>query len=79
MEVQLVHRLTGSIGKNLESCEQLDIVDFQAIESSQINVTEMDLSTDQKYLPRIYQAVSSGSCPSNLIHMSTRKMAHSIM
>lgn len=41
---------SGTIGKKLETCEQLSIVAFEAIESEMPTVDCVDLSTDQKYL-----------------------------
>ena len=51
---------TGPIGKLLQNCEMKTIQKFYPIEVPLVIIDETDLSTDQKYLLEIYEAVSSG-------------------
>jgi hypothetical protein len=67
---------SGPIGKQLETCEQLNIVDFHAIETKIPEITCNDLSTDQKYLLDICNAVSRGYCPHDLATRQPGKMSH---
>ena len=48
------------IGKQLVGCELLDVVDFKAVQVPKITIDEKDLSSDQKYLLRIFNAVKMG-------------------
>lgn len=72
---------SGPIGKLLEKCTDLPVTGFSAIPVPNMPVllkeTENSLSTDQKYLYQICQAVSSGSCPQDLSNRNSGKMAHS--
>ena len=52
----------GSITKSLKNCETLPIVKFKAISTVFPDIDFQDLSTDQKYLQDIANAVSSGVC-----------------
>ncbi|KAG7161769.1 hypothetical protein Hamer_G007414, partial [Homarus americanus] len=63
---------TGPVGKQSNDCEKLQITEFDAIPSPDIDKDDEELSTDQKYL-----AVSSGSCSSALAARNPGKMAHS--
>ena len=56
----------GEIGKQLQNCETLPIVEFHAINGEIITADMTQLSTDQKYLLEIYQSVSAGSVDPNL-------------
>ena len=70
---------SGSIGKFLETCEILKVVDFQPINHN-VEMPEVDrkvLSTDQLYLFDIWQALLSGTCSINLEKCSPGKLAHS--
>jgi hypothetical protein len=53
---------TGPIGKQLQECENLPIVEYQNIAVEIQSDNRSDLSTDQKYLLEIHQAVSIGFC-----------------
>lgn len=67
---------SGPIGKLLELCEKLPVVNFKKIETELPNVNLAELSTDQKYLYLICQAISTGNCPPNLANKSPGKMSH---
>ena len=70
---------TGDIGKKLEACEYLPLVEFQTIESQPIEIDRIDLSTDQKYLLDIYIIVSQGHffATETFASKSPGKMCHS--
>lgn len=72
---------SGPIGKALENCTGLPVVEFSAIPSLNLpdlpKETEEKLSTDQKYLYQICHAVSSGTCSQDLSRRNPGKMAHS--
>ena len=51
---------SGLIGKQLVGCELLDVVDFEAVQVPEITIDEKDLSSDQKYLLSIFNAVRMG-------------------
>ena len=40
----------GLIGKQLVSCDLLDVVDFEAVQLPEITIDEKDLNSDQKHL-----------------------------
>lgn len=70
---------SGSLGKALENCSDLPVIEFIAIPSNMPilpKATEKSLSTDQKYLYQMCQAVSSGSCSPDLSNKNPGKMAH---
>ncbi len=67
---------SGPIGKQLETCEQLNIADFEAIEGEISDMTCSDLSTDQQYLLEICKAVCRGHCPHDLATRQPGKMSH---
>lgn len=71
---------SGPIGKELAVCENKTTVSFCAVAGNlpdlSENVVEV-LSTDQKYLYEICQAVSIGSCTPELANRQPGKMAHS--
>ena len=52
----------GSITKTLKNCESLPIVKFKAIPTVLPEIDYEDLSTDQKYLWEIANAISTGIC-----------------
>ena len=66
----------GPIGKSLENCEKLPIVNYEKIQSELSEVKFEDLSTDQKYLYEITMAVISGKCSDDLSNRSPGKMSH---
>lgn len=53
---------SGTIGKKILSCQNLEVINFVAIESDLPDVDLKELRTDQKYLYKIYKAVSTGKC-----------------
>jgi hypothetical protein len=57
---------SGSLGKALNKVEERSVVAFKPIESKMPLMTIAELSTYQKYLYEICQAVSTGICPKNL-------------
>ena len=60
--------------------ENLQIVDFQPIPAEVIEIDEdysTDLSSDQRYLFEMYQAVSTGVCKPSLASRKPGVMAHS--
>lgn len=67
---------SGSIGKELENCEKQPIVDFQPIPTDLPELSAEEISTDQKYLYKIVQAVSTGTFPNDLANKSPGKMSH---
>ena len=53
---------TGKIGKAMSTCEKLSIIVFTPLKSELPPMIAADLSTDQKYLYDICDAVSKGFC-----------------
>ena len=68
---------TGEIGKNLEDCLMLGIVDFEPIPSNLPDINQSNLSTDQKYLYNIHKCISRGEVPDDMVHRNPGKLAHS--
>jgi hypothetical protein len=69
---------SGPIGKALSKCEQLPVsVKFDKIEVNLPEVNLSELSTDQKYLWEITNAVSIGHCPLSLSKKEPGIMNHS--
>ena len=70
----------GVIGKQLETCEQLPLVQFEKIDGNLPIIEENivnDLSTDQKYLFEISKAICSGNCAIDLSRRDPGRMVHS--
>ena len=67
---------SGTFSKQLETCEQLSFVVFEAIESDMPIVDGLDLSTDQKYLYDICNVVRSERCSDDLSKRGPGKMSH---
>lgn len=67
---------SGPIGKQLLSCQNLDVVNFVAIESDIPEVDLKELSTDQKYLYEISKAVSTGTCTEELARRNPGNISH---
>ncbi|GBP27482.1 hypothetical protein EVAR_14303_1 [Eumeta japonica] len=65
-----------SIGKELENCEKRPIVHFQPIPTDLRELSAEDISTDQKYLYKIVEAVSIGTFSNDLANKSPGKMSH---
>ena len=75
-------QFTGPIGRLLyeTNFENLQIVDFQPIPADVIEIDEgysTDLSSDQRYLFEMYQAVSTGVCQPSLASRKPGVMADS--
>ena len=54
---------SGPLGIRLSACEQLPVTNYIKINADLPNVNIKELSTDQKYLWEITNAVSEGHCP----------------
>ena len=67
---------TGPIGKLLQNCEIKPIQTFDPIEVPPVVIDKTDLSTDQKYLLEIYEAVSSGRVSEDLGKRSPGSLNH---
>lgn len=67
----------GHIGKQLSSCEHMPIVTFDRIEVELPVITLSDLSTDQRYLWEICNAVSVGKCTLALSRREPGALLHS--
>ena len=67
----------GPIGKMLQNCEQLPIYNFMAISCDETFVGSTNLSTDQKYLAEIHEAVVLGFCPEDLAGRNPGNISHS--
>ena len=71
---------SGPIGKQLKECNMPDlpVVAFQPIEGNVLpNIDPNELSTDQKYLLEICQAINTGQCNSDLGKRKPGPMCHS--
>ena len=68
---------SGPIGKQLKECD-MPVVTFQPIEGNVLpNIDPNELSTDQKYLLEICQAINSGQSSSDLGDRKPGPMCHS--
>lgn len=67
---------SGNIGKQLLSCQNLEVVNFDAFESDIPEVDLKELSTDQKYLYEISKAVSTGTCTEQLAKRNPGNISH---
>lgn len=67
---------TGTIGKLLENCQKLPVINYEKIESELPEISKKDLSADQKYLYDITTAVIKGQCSSDLAERTPGKMSH---
>lgn len=68
---------SGTIGKLLQNCEELPVAQFSRVDTSFPEFRSYDLSTDQKYLYDICQAVKNGVCPTELSKRDPGKLVHS--
>ena len=68
---------TGKIGKKLQNCEQLPVVDFEALPTEVIDINKGDLCTDLKYLVMAYNCVSSDHYEDSFPNINPRKLNHS--
>ena len=70
----------GPIGKQLASCEQLPVTEFEAIECDFTSLEDLDgyddLNTDQKYLFKMVYAVASGFCSPELAALAPGHIHH---
>ena len=67
---------SGPIGKELQKCETRAVVSFTPIEVPAIFIDNADLSTDQKYLLEMYDAVSRGLLTDDLAKRSPGSLNH---
>lgn len=69
---------SGPIGKLLECCEQMPVVNYVAIDGDlpKIEAEANNLSTDQIYLYQICNAIISGGCSLELASRNPGKMSH---
>lgn len=67
----------GVIGKQLNGCETLPVVKFEPIEGEMPTIKHFDLSTDQRYLRDICDAVSTGMCSESLSRRYPGALSHS--
>ena len=67
----------GVLGKQLESVQSRPIVNFDSIPSEQLSVEPSELSTDQQYLYKMYEAVSTGSIDESLSSRNPGNISHS--
>ena len=70
------YTFSGPIGKQLENCEQRDIVQFRAIESIIPEVNCNGLSADQQYLLDMCKAINAGHCSRDLEKKLPGKLSH---
>ena len=75
-------QFTGPVGKALYETkfENAPVIQFQQIQADDIDISDeyiSELSSDQKYLLKMYRAVSSGFCEESLASQKPGKMAHS--
>lgn len=68
---------SGQIGKQLPTCEALPLVEFALIQCEMPSTLPDDLSTDQKYLYDMCNAISVGVCPVDLSLRNPGLMNHS--
>ncbi|KAK3909522.1 Transcription antitermination protein NusB [Frankliniella fusca] len=67
---------TGPIGKQLKTCEEKPIVKFNTIRADLPEIDPKLLSTDQKYLLEICNAVSTGDFPDALAKKDPGLLCH---
>lgn len=68
---------SGPIGRLLQNCEKLPVVEFSAIHSEFPDVKRNELSTDQKYLYDICLCVIKGECSEGIANRDPGKLVHS--
>jgi hypothetical protein len=68
----------GPISKGMEDCTQLPVIDFQPVpfSCSALDDIDSELSSDQRYLHRIANAVSDGHVTEDLASASPGKVCH---
>ncbi|XP_050309269.1 uncharacterized protein LOC126745454 [Anthonomus grandis grandis] len=68
----------GPIGKLLNDCEKLPSVEFSIIACELPDIdTNLELSTDQKYLYEICLAIKNGYCSESLLKRDPGRLVHS--
>ena len=67
---------TDVIGKKLLDCEKRPICNFQPVKIDQISTLNWDLSTDQQYLRKITNSVSTGNISASLAGKNPGKLNH---
>lgn len=70
------HGFTGPIGKQIQSCEKLQVIQFAAVQVELPDIVSESLSSDQKYLLDMCRAVASGNCPPSLAQVNPGKLNH---
>ena len=68
---------SGQIGKSLDGWNRKEVVEYETIPSDLPDVNREDLSTGQKYMYDIHQAVVKGECSPDLAHRNPGKISHS--
>ena len=68
---------SGKLGRSLEKCENLNVVNFIPVPSELPDLDLVELSTDQKYLYEMHKSISTGVCSNALVHKNPGKLAHS--
>ncbi|CAG4961034.1 unnamed protein product [Parnassius apollo] len=68
---------SGPIGSELQKCETMPIVEFTVIPSTLPEIPRNDLSTDQKYLYDVMNAISTGVFTSDLANIEPGPLSHS--
>jgi hypothetical protein len=71
------HGFAGTLGKALHKCDELPVVEYRPVETDLPHVDPRDLSTDQRYLYEITQAVSTGDCSRDLSLRNPGALNHS--
>ena len=71
------HGFSGPIGKSLEECEKLPVVEFDKIEADMPASEVTDLSTDHKYLAEMCKAIAIRHCYLGLSRRDPGRLAHS--
>jgi hypothetical protein len=71
---------SGPVGTLLQQCDKMPLAEFQKMECDIPQLPDnvvSDLSTDQRYLYEMCQAVASGTCSEALLHRSPGKLVMS--
>jgi len=68
---------SGPIGKSLSTCQLMPIIVFEKIDADLPTVDLISLSTDQKYLWEITNAIACGECSPSLGQRSPGTLNHS--
>ena len=67
----------GNIGKMLDGCEKIDVVNFEPALLDLLDMSQADLSTDQQYLYDIHKSMSAEKLSKGLTTKNPEKMSHS--